>query len=216
MEYLKNNISDFFRKLFKTKSLKEKGRLVVKRRGKDFTFELNQYYLKIIVRFLFFILLFLFFLNIAYALEISGIVMRVLDGDTIHFLPDKKIAHLKMHKDNTVSIRFRGIDAPEKDQPYGLESKENLKRMIENKRVVIDVKDIDRYGRIAGYVYFNNININLEQIKHGFAWAYTEYLDRPYVSEFYDAEKQARKNRFGLWKQLNPIPPWEWRKLKKN
>jgi len=152
----------------------------------------------------------------AYALEISGIVVRVLDGDTIHLLSDTKLPpQVKKHKDKTISIRFRGIDAPEKDQPYGQESKQNLKNLIENKKVKVDVKDIDRYGRIAGYMYLNGKNINLEQVRQGYAWAYTEYLDRPYASEFYNAEKEARKQKLGLWKQSNPKPPWEWRKLKK-
>lgn len=164
-----------------------------------------------------FLFLISFFLILpAYALEISGIVVRVLDGDTIHLLSETSLPpHIKTHKNQTVSIRFRGIDAPEKDQPFGPESKENLKRLIENKKVIVDIKDVDRYGRIAGYIYCNGKNINLEQVRQGYAWAYTEYLDRPYASEFYNAEKEARKNKLGLWKQSNPKPPWEWRKINK-
>jgi len=169
---------------------------------------------KITKVFIFFLLTFLIS-SFSYALEVSGIVVRVLDGDTIHFLTGERLpTQIKVHKDGTVSVRFRGIDAPEKDQPYGLESKENLKNLIENKKVKIEIKDIDRYGRVAGYVYLNGKNINLEQVKQGYAWAYTEFLDRPYASEFYEAEKEARKNRLGLWKQSNPTPPWEWRKRK--
>jgi hypothetical protein len=55
----------------------------------------------------------------------------------------------------------------------------------------------------------------LEQVKRGFAWAYTEYLDSSYISEFYSVEKEARNKEKGLWKQANPTPPWEWRKIKK-
>lgn len=173
--------------------------------------------MKPIKNILFIFLLILFFLlTQAHALEVSGIVYRVLDGDTIHLLPENKLpAKIKIHKDKTISVRFRGIDAPEKAQPYGKESMENLRNLIENKKVTVDVKDIDRYGRIAGYVYLNGKNINLEQVKAGLAWAYTEYLDRPYASEFYEAEKEARRQKLGLWKQLNPKPPWEWRKLKR-
>jgi endonuclease YncB( thermonuclease family) len=118
----------------------------------------------------------------------------------------------KLHKDGTISVRLRGVDAPEKDQAYGMEAKESLKELIGRKTVKLDIKDIDRYGRVVAYVFVNGVNVNLEQVKRGYAWAYTEYLDRPYASEFYEAEKQARKQRFGLWKELNPTPPWEWRK----
>ncbi|MBI4684895.1 MAG: thermonuclease family protein [Nitrospirae bacterium] len=48
-------------------------------------------------------------------------------------------------------------------------------------------------------------------VKRGFAWAYRQYLKRPYASEFIDAESEARTNKRGLWQQTNPQPPWEYR-----
>ncbi len=80
---------------------------------------------------------------------------------------------------------------------------------------MVKVVDIDRYGRIAGYIYVGNVLINLEQVKAGYAWAYTQYLDRPYASEFYNAEKEAREKKRGLWQEANPKPPWEWRKVRR-
>ena len=44
------------------------------------------------------------------AAEIHGEVIRVLDGDTIEVLQDKK----------PVRVRLSNIDAPEKKQAYGL------------------------------------------------------------------------------------------------
>jgi endonuclease YncB( thermonuclease family) len=140
-------------------------------------------------------------------------VTRVLDGDTFHCLPNQSISNAKVHKDGTVSIRMRGIDAPEKRQSYGMEAKESLKELIGGQTVKLDIKDIDRYGRVVAYVILGQVNVNLEQVKRGYAWAYTEFLDRPYMSEFYSAEKEARSQRLGLWKESNPMPPWEWRKL---
>lgn len=140
-------------------------------------------------------------------------VTRVLDGDTFHCVPDANITNAKVHKDGTVSIRMRGIDAPEKRQAYGMEAKESLKSLIEGKTVKLDIKDIDRYGRVVAYVFVFNMNVNLEQVKRGYAWAYTEFLDRPYASEFYSAEKEARSQRLGLWNEKSSMPPWEWRKL---
>jgi len=148
----------------------------------------------------------------SYALSTNCTVTRVIDGDTFHCIPDTVINGAKLHKDGTISVRLRGVDAPEKRQPSGMDAQESLKELIGKKTVKLDIKDIDRYGRVAAYVFVNGMNVNLEQVKRGLAWAYTEYLDRPYASEFYDAEKQARKQRLGLWKELNPTPPWEWRK----
>ena len=148
----------------------------------------------------------------SHALSTNCTVIRVIDGDTFHCLPDTTINGAKLHKDGIISVRLRGVDAPEKDQAYGMEAKESLKELIGRKTVKLDVKDIDRYGRVAAYVFVGFVNVNLEQVKRGLAWAYTEYLDRPYASEFYDAEKQARKQRLGLWQKANPTPPWEWRR----
>jgi len=148
----------------------------------------------------------------SHALSTTCTVTRVLDGDTFHCIPDILINGAKFHKDGTISVRLRGVDAPEKRQPSGIEAKESLKELIGRKTVKLDIKDIDRYGRVVAYVFVNGVNVNLEQVKRGYAWAYSEYLNRPYASEFYDAERQARKQRLGLWKELNPTPPWEWRK----
>jgi endonuclease YncB( thermonuclease family) len=155
------------------------------------------------------------FVTQSFALTIDCTVTRVLDGDTFHCLPEKPVIGAKNHKDSTVSVRLRGIDAPEKRQAYGEEARLSLKEMIGNKTVKLDVKDIDKYGRVVAYVWLGKLNVNLEQIKRGMAWAYEEYLDRPYASEFYEAEKQARKQKLGLWEQSNPTPPWEWRKRNK-
>lgn len=44
---------------------------------------------------------------------------------------------------------------------------------------------------------------------------YRQYLDRAHASEYITAEEQARKAGKGLWKQNNPQPPWEFRRLLK-
>ena len=81
------------------------------------------------------------------------------------------------------------------------------------KKVRVVIIDTDKYKRMVGIVYLESRNINLEMIWEGWAWAYREYLDRPYASQYLDAEKEARNKRLGLWRQGNPQPPWEFRKL---
>jgi endonuclease YncB( thermonuclease family) len=164
-----------------------------------------------------FTLLFIFFLPF-YVYALSCTVTRVLDGDTFYCIPKERLTDVpivKIHKDGSITVRLYGVDAPEKDQPYGEEAQNSLRELIKGRTVELEVKNIDKYGRIIALVYVNGVNINLEQVKRGYAWAYLEFLDRPYVSEFYLAEKEARSKSFGFWKQANPTPPWEWRKLKK-
>jgi len=164
------------------------------------------------------LILFIFIFPIyLYAFSCNCAVTRILDGDTFYCLPTTSITipGVETHKDRTITVRLRGVDAPEKDQPYGIEAKEFLKELIGRKTVRLDIKDVDQYGRVVAYVFIGSLNVNLEQVRRGLAWAYIEYLDRPYASEFYEAEKEARKRELGLWKQANPTPPWEWRKTKK-
>ena len=81
-------------------------------------------------------------------------------------------------------IRLAGIDAPEKNQPYGDVSTQGLIELVSGKTVTIEYKKRDRYERIVGKVLVNppgdvfcmaldcvkKIDAGLEQIKAGLAW----------------------------------------------
>lgn len=136
----------------------------------------------------------------SYAVMLSGKVIHISDGDTVHLLTPDKVTH---------KIRLNDIDAPEKKQAFGNKSKENLKKYIYQKNVVVEYKNKDRYGRILGTIYLNNKDINLQQVKDGYAWVYRQYSKK---SEYYKAEEVARKMRIGLWFDKNPIEPWIYRK----
>jgi len=46
-------------------------------------------------------------------------------------------------------------------------------------------------------------------IKKGMAWHYKNYSNDPLYTQL---GINARKNKMGLWHDLHPIAPWEWRK----
>ena len=52
-------------------------------------------------------------------------------------------------------IRLAGIDAPEKNQPYGDVSTQGLIELVSGKTVTIEYKKRDRYERIVGKVLVN-------------------------------------------------------------
>jgi endonuclease YncB( thermonuclease family) len=76
-----------------------------------------------------FSLIFIFFLPF-YVHALSCSVIKVLDGDTFHCIPAQMIVGAKIHKDGSVSVRLYGVDAPEKDQPYGEEAQNSLRELI--------------------------------------------------------------------------------------
>jgi len=130
-------------------------------------------------------------------------VIAIADGDTFSVLQNKTV----------VRIRVEGIDAPEKGMPYYKVSKQYLAKLCFNKNVKIKVVKFDRYGRtVARAVLPNGKDVSAEMIKAGLAWHYKKYSSDKLLSTF---EIQARKNKYGLWKDQNPIAPWEIRKLRR-
>ncbi|CAD7288256.1 thermonuclease family protein [Campylobacter suis] len=142
----------------------------------------------------------LFILLPSLLFALSGKVIKVSDGDTVTILDNSYTQH---------RIRLNGIDAPEKKQAYGNKARLFLSDMIAGQMVSVQEHKKDRYGRIVGTIYFNNYDINEQMVLNGYAWAYVKY-DKKYKLH----EIQAKKQGLGLWQDKNPIPPWEFRKLK--
>lgn len=144
----------------------------------------------------------------AYAELLSGKVVGVSDGDTITVLDSEKTRH---------KIRLVGIDAPEKAQAFGQVSKKSLSDLVFNKDVEISWDKRDRYQRILGKVSLNGQDICLEQVKRGMAWHYKQY-QRDQSQEdrikYSLAERDAQKNRIGLWSDDSPIEPSRFRHSK--
>src|SRR5580658_4892679 len=135
---------------------------------------------------------------------VVGRVVSVADGDTLTVLDEYDRQH---------RIRLFGIDAPEKAQAFGNQSKKSLSSKVFGATVRVDVVDVDRYGRQVGRVYLGNRLINLEQVREGYAWRYAQF-DRHH--EFDRAEAEARRSRRGLWSAPHPTPPWEFRRAHRN
>ncbi len=159
---------------------------------------------------LFFALLMLLaFTSSAFGQDIHGKVIAVADGDTVTVLDSESRTH---------KIRLAGIDAPEKSQAFGQASKQALSNRVYGKTVVIDWNKRDRYGRIIGKIIRDSQDVNLEQIKLGMAWHYKKYENEQDVEDrslYGQAEYIAQRDRIGLWREQNPVPPWDFRKLKR-
>ena len=93
-------------------------------------------------------------------------VVRVIDGDTFIIEGGER-------------VRMIGIDAPELKDLYGVESKNQLKALIQNKHVKL-IKGVvtankDYFKRLLRYVYIDSTDINLKMIEDGFASVYLKY-----------------------------------------
>ncbi|MGI0494304.1 thermonuclease family protein [Alkalinema pantanalense CENA528] len=132
-------------------------------------------------------------------------VTRVVDGDTIELA--------KLGK-----VRLCGIDAPEKSQPLGNESKAALAQMVEGKEVAVMVVDKDRYGRSVAEVFVPTgqdaeVHVNGELVQMGMAYYYQQYADKcPNQALLAGAEAQAKTRKAGVWSRKDAVKPWEYRK----
>ena len=74
---------------------------------------------------------------------LEGRVIRIADGDTLTVLTNSQ---------SQVKVRLASIDAPERGQPFGERSKQNLARLVAGKAVEIRWHKRDRYGRVVGQI----------------------------------------------------------------
>ncbi|MDP2030607.1 MAG: thermonuclease family protein [Thiobacillus sp.] len=140
----------------------------------------------------------------AWADTMSGIIIVVIDGDTVLFKPDSygtaSPAFLK--------IRLASIDAPEKDQPYGEASTRALSALVLHQRVEVTTVAIDAYGRTIAQIQLGSMQVNTELVRRGLAWA-SAYRSR---AELKEAQREAQLAPRGLWREASPMPPWVWRR----
>ena len=104
-------------------------------------------------------------------------VLKVVDGDTIDADID-----LGFDISLTKRVRLSGVDTPEsrttdlKEKALGLEVKEWLKKNIDGKKNILIKTELpnstEKYGRILGRLYVDDVCLNDRMISEGYAWEY--------------------------------------------
>ena len=149
------------------------------------------------------------------ALPQRGSVRRLLASLVLSLVPLTVNSQTVQDGDSIITgdgvrVRLYGIDAPERDQPYGKEARKVLRQYMP---LVAKMKeyDKDRYGRLIVELFTeDNKSINAAMICSGAAWWYEYYApDRP---QFKQCEEDAKENNRGLWAEEEPVAPWDWRK----
>jgi micrococcal nuclease len=138
----------------------------------------------------------------AYA-EFTGLVVSILDGDTMIVLKDGV----------EEVIRLNGIDCPEKSQVHGNKAKQFTSNRALNTVVTVEAKEVDRDGRtIADVILADGTNLNRELVKEGLAWWFFKYSKEEMLRAL---EMEARDGKRGLWENPLPMPPWVFRKIQR-
>ena len=101
-------------------------------------------------------------------------IVKVVDGYTVDIIIDLGFDLSKKER-----VRLAGIDTPEsrtrdlEEKKLGLEAKEFLeRRLMECAKLIVKTEKDGKYGRMLGWLYCSQININTEMVERGYAWEY--------------------------------------------
>jgi endonuclease YncB( thermonuclease family) len=135
---------------------------------------------------------------------LTGRVVDIADGDTLTLLVGRQ----------PYKIQIAAIDAPERYQTWGDQSRTNLSRLTLNRTAVVNCSRLERWDHQSCQVTVNGIDIGLQQIREGMAWwvrqdAHAQSAEDQ--SAYESAELMAKMRRLGLWGATNPVPPWTFR-----
>jgi endonuclease YncB( thermonuclease family) len=122
----------------------------------------------------------------------TGTVTQVFDGDTINVL---------FGDGKTYIVRYIGIDSPEQDMPFFTDAYNANSNMVLQKEVVLikDISETDQYNRLLRYVIIDDVFVNLELVKTGFAKAVMFPPDIACTDTFSSAEKVPQVSQIGIW-----------------
>lgn len=115
-------------------------------------------------------------------------VERIIDGDTVVLVDGR-------------TVRYIGINTPERGEPYYEEAKEANRRLVDGKEVKLgfDEEEKDRYERTLAYVYVGDTFVNAQLVREGYARAYPYPPNTKYQETFSRAQEEARQQGLGIW-----------------
>ena len=138
--------------------------------------------------------------------QYKGKIVKVYDGNTFW---------VELADGKTDSVKLYGIDCPELEQQYGVAAKKKLEGHL-HREVDLEYKGRDTKNYLMAIVKYDtkkekDVILNEEMIREGYAWKNKYTDDKGYEK----LEKEARKNKAGLWRNADPVAPWEFRKNNK-
>ncbi|MEW6056125.1 MAG: thermonuclease family protein [Bdellovibrionota bacterium] len=160
--------------------------------------------------------------------KLEGTVVKVVDGDTLHF----RTADARPKAPN-LRIRMVGVDTPElhvvtrkgvMGQGYwGKTAAKYLYKLTPpGADVILLSQGLDKYGRVLGRVFFEKHDVNLQLLKAGWAVPYLicsgtacdkGFFKRERVAQYLEACHEARENGKGVFDPRKPLKemPFEFR-----
>jgi micrococcal nuclease len=134
--------------------------------------------------------------------ELSGTVVRVIDGDTLWL----RTAAEQPHE----VIRLQHIDAPESCQAGGKEATQALSRLVLNKTVEVKIATRDDYSRLVAKVFEGQTNVGEQLVRDGHAWSQRDRNGRGPLVVY---ERMAQTLKRGMHAAGDAVDPKEFRRV---
>lgn len=133
---------------------------------------------------------------------LEGVVVRIVDGDTIHVRLGERLER----------VRYIGVNTPEVhhpskgEQPGGREAAVVNRELVNGRRVrlELDAQPRDRHGRLLAYVWVDETMVNAELVRRGFAQVMTVPPNVRHQTLFLRLQREARAAGRGLWSETAP------------
>ncbi|MBD2574348.1 MULTISPECIES: thermonuclease family protein [Arthrospira] len=129
-------------------------------------------------------------------------VERVVSGQTIEIVsPTENIPRLQR-------VRLIGINAPDlRQDPWGMEAKRRLQQLCQGQQVLLELDQMesDRYDRLLAYIWRDEILVNEELVKQGYALAEAGIYNNKYSQRLDNAQRWARIMGLGIWNPEQPM-----------
>ena len=158
---------------------------------------------KIMINSIMFLTLFLVGIGNVFAND-TVTLKKCVDGDTAQFILD----------DEVIKVRFLAIDTPESVHPTveveanGKDASSYTCELLTNaKKIELEYEKnkTDKYGRYLAWVWVDDLLLQDELIKNGYAEVAYLYGDYKYTSLLQDHQEIAKAKKLNIWSVENNI-----------
>lgn len=133
-------------------------------------------------------------------------VLSVHDGDSLR---------LRRANGEDMAVRLYGVDCPELGQPYGKAARDLTRQLVGDRVTVRPTGGKSWRREVAVVVLQSGRSVQTALVNAGLAWVDDRFCRRAECDGWRQAQAMARAARRGLWADADPMPPWQWRRLKK-
>ncbi|HSQ23940.1 MAG TPA: thermonuclease family protein [Pyrinomonadaceae bacterium] len=142
---------------------------------------------------------------IAHASTLQAKVVEVKTGGTL----------IVSNINRSVKVRLKSVAPPEVGQPFADTARDHLKALVLDQTVTVDYTHFAD-GYLDAKVFLNGIDIGSQMLRDGVAWydhASDYDLNQTDRDLYAQCEQAARVEKRGLWNDVSPVAPWEFRRI---